>query len=59
MTYRTEQSCIAELANRPVPKHLVKVWIDDGQDGGWFVNVTPERAKKIEADPVAYLLGEI
>ena len=50
MTYRTEQSCIAELANRPVPKHLVRVWIDDGQDGGWFVNVTPERAKEIEGE---------
>ena len=59
MTYRTAGSCIADLANRPVPTHLVRIWIDDGQDGGWFVNVTPERAKEIEADPIGYLLGEL
>ena len=62
MTFKTTASYfsdIAELANAPVPANLVRVWIDDGQDGGWFVHVTPERAKKIEDDSVAYLLGEI
>tara|TARA_R100001132_G_scaffold23133_1_gene21509 strand:- start:501 stop:695 length:195 start_codon:yes stop_codon:yes gene_type:complete len=59
MTFKTTASCIAELATAAVPTNLVRVWIDDGQEGGWFVNVTPERAKKIEDDSVAYLLGEI
>ena len=50
MPIKTAESCIAELARAPVPANLVRVWIDDGQDGGWFENVTPARAAEIEAE---------
>ena len=50
MTFKTAASCIAELATAPVPANLVRVWIDDGQDGGWFENVTPARAAEIEEE---------
>ena len=50
MPIKTAESCIAELARAPVPAGLVRVWIDDGQEGGWFENVTPARAAEIEAE---------
>ena len=35
-----EQAIYDAWRHKPAPKGFVRIWEDDGQDGGWWENIT-------------------